>query len=183
MTNLSCIELKTGFNDASVWQEVNALAREAFPPEEYLPPEKLAEMAQYEGFDFLALLDQGKFIGFTVIKTYKDLAYLFFLAISPDCRSKGYGSQALEILKRRYAGKKQTVDLEMLDDSAANSEQRKRRREFYLKNGYKETGLFLSYLGVDYEVLCMDEAFDAEAFKAMMKTIRLEGFNPVYFCK
>ena len=40
------------------WKEVNILAKEAFPPEEYLAPEKLAEMAQAENFDFLALIDR-----------------------------------------------------------------------------------------------------------------------------
>ena len=71
----------------------------------------------------------------------------------------------------------------MLDDSANNSVQRERRRNFYLRNGYKETGFFLSYLGVDYEVFCMDDDFDQETFKAMMKTIQVKGFKPKYFCK
>ena len=71
----------------------------------------------------------------------------------------------------------------MPDQTAANHEQREKRREFYLRNGYKETGLFLTYLGVDYEVFCMDEEFDPEAFKAMMKTIRVDGFHPRYFYK
>ena len=52
-----------------------------------------------------------------------------------------------------------------------------------IKNGYKETGLFLSYLGVDYEVFCMSEDFDPKEFKEMMKEIRVEGFEPKYFCK
>lgn len=168
-------------NNSPFWSQVNTLAREAFPPEEYLSPDKLVEMARSENFDFLALLDQEEFVGFMVVQTYQDIAYLFFLAITPDHRSKGYGSRAIETLKWRYAGKKQVVDLEMLDDSAVNSGQREKRRAFYLRNGYRETGLFLSYLGVDYEVLCMDEEFDAEAFQAMMKTIQVEGFHPKYF--
>ena len=71
----------------------------------------------------------------------------------------------------------------MPDQTAANHEQREKRREFYLRNGYKETGLFLTYLDVDYEVFCMDEEFDPDAFKAMMKTIRVDGFHPRYFYK
>lgn len=52
-----------------------------------------------------------------------------------------------------------------------------------LRNVYRETGLFLSYLGVDYEVFCMGEHFDTDTFKAMMKTIRVEGVDPRYFTK
>ena len=69
----------------------------------------------------------------------------------------------------------------MPDDTADSSRQRKKRREFYLRNGDKETGLFLSYLGVDYEVFCMDDDFEPEVFKAMMKTIQVKGFKQKYF--
>ena len=165
------------------WNEVNALAKEAFPPEEYLAPSKLAEMANADNFDFLALTDDDSFVGFMVVQTYQNLAYLFFLAIDVTCRSKGYGSRAIETLKAEYPCKKQVVDFEMLDDTANNYKQREKRREFYLRNGYKETGLFMTYLGVDYEVFCMDEDFEPEVFKAMMKTIQVSGFNPKYFYK
>ena len=74
------------------WDDVNALAKETFPPEEYLAPSKLAEMANADNFDFLALVDNDSFVGFMVVQTYQNLAYLFFLAINSTCRSKGYGS-------------------------------------------------------------------------------------------
>lgn len=163
------------------WEEINRLAKEAFPPEEYLAPEKLVEMTKTDNVDFLALSEEGLFVGFMVVKVYKNLAYLFFLAIEPTSRSKGYGSRAIETLKARYPGKKQIVDFEMTDENSDNNEQRKKRRDFYLRNGYKETGLFLSYFGVDYEVFCIDNDFDAEDFKEMMNTIQVEGFSPEYF--
>ena len=165
------------------WDVVNQLAKVAFPPEVYLAPVKLEEMAKADNFDFLALIDENSFVGFMVVQTYQNLAYLFFLVIEASCRSKGYGGRAIETLKAEYPNKKQIVDFEMLDDTAGNNKQRKKRREFYLRNGYKETGLFLSYLGVDYEVFCMDDDFEPETFKAMMKNIQVEGFDPKYFCK
>lgn len=165
------------------WQKVNDLAKEAFPPEEYLAPEKLVKMAEADNFDFLALKDGDSFVGFMVVLTYESLAYLFFLAIDAASRAKGYGSRAIETLKAEYPDKQHMVDFEMPDDAAANRIQREKRRSFYLRNGYKETGLFLTYLGVDYEVFCMDEDFDPELFKAMMSTIQVEGFKPRYFWK
>lgn len=165
------------------WADVNHLAKEAFPPEEYLAPSTLVEMAKDDNFDFWALTDEGAFAGFMVVQTFGDLAYLFFLAIDSDVRSKGYGSQAIETLKAAYPGKKQVVDFEMINPSAPNLAQREKRKAFYLRNGYQETGLFLSYLGVDYEVLCMDRDFDPDAFRTMMATLRVEGFHPVYFTK
>lgn len=163
------------------WHQANILAKEAFPPEEYLAPAELVKMAQSDCFDFLALLDGDVFVGFMVVQTYEALAYLFFLAIDAESRSKGYGSRAIETLKAEYPDKTHTVDFEMLDDAAPNREQREKRRCFYLRNGYEETGLFLSYLGVNYEVFAMGDFFDADLFKAMMKTIPVEGFHPRYF--
>ena len=169
--------------ESRFWQQVNSLAKEAFPPEEYLAPETLVEMSKADNFDFFALTDRDTFIGFMVVQTHKDLAYLFFLAIDPSCRAKGYGSRAVETLRALYPGKTQVVDFEMLDSEAPNNEQRIKRRQFYLRNEYKETGLFLSYLGVDYEVFCMGEDFEPQEFKDMMRIIRVDGFEPEYFTK
>lgn len=147
------------------WERVNTLAKEAFPPEEYLAPSQLVKMARSDNYDFLALLDDDTFVGFMVVKLYEDMEYLFFLAIDGNSRGKGYGSRAIETLKENYPDKTHTVDFEMLDKTAANYAQREKRRNFYLRNGYKETGLFLSYLGVDYEVFCMGGRFSYRHFQ------------------
>lgn len=165
------------------WNSVNALAREAFPPEEYLAPAELLNMARAGSFDFLALLDGDSFVGFMAVQTYEDMAYLFFLAIDVACRGRGYGSRAIETLRAEYPGKIHTVDFEMPDDTAPNRAQRQRRRSFYLRNGYEETGLFLSYLGVDYEVFSMGGRFDEAQFRALLKTVPVESFAPKYFRK
>lgn len=165
------------------WNEVNTLAKETFPPQEYLAPSKLVEMAEADDFDFLALTENSSFVEFIAVRIDQNLAYLFFLAIVPSYRSKGYGSRVIETLKVRYLDKKQVVDFEMLDDTANNYRQRQKRREFYLRNGYRETGMFLTYLGVNYEVFCMDQDFDPEKFIKMMETIQIDGFDPEYFYK
>jgi len=70
------------------------------------------------------------------------------------------------------------VDLEMLDETAENREQRENRRAFYLRNGYQPTGHFLSYFGVDYKILRMDETFDFEMFRRLMEQLAVPGFRP-----
>lgn len=162
---------------------VEALAREAFPPEEYLSPAKLVEMAEQRQVDFWGLYDGNTFIGFMVISIYSDLCYLFFLAVEPSVRSCGYGSQALDLIGDLYPNKQQVVDFEMVDASALNNAQRISRKAFYVRNGYKTTGKFISYLGVDYEILCKTELFNFESFKQMMNRFGIENFSPVYFEK
>lgn len=175
---LSTIAITESFRQLD---EIELLAKEAFPPKEYLAPAKLISMAKKKELDFLALLDGDLLVGFMAVKTHKNLAYLFFLAIAPKYRSSGYGGRALETLKGLYPSMQQVVDLEMLDDTSDNNEQRKSRRAFYIRNGYQATGQFLSYLGVDYEILCMDDNLNLEVFKEMMSTMQVEGFCPKYF--
>lgn len=180
---LKAVNITEGFPDMDL---VEALAIEAFPPEEYLSPSKLTEMSHDGGFDFLALYDQSKgdiFVGFMTVMLHESIAYLFFLAIDPKLRGAGYGSLAIERLKALYPKYKQVVDFEMIDENAKNNEQRKRRRCFYLKNGYKPTGHFMSYFGVDYEIFCMDEDFELDEFKKMMSGLKVDGFCPKYFEK
>ena len=161
--------------------QVNALALEAFPPEEYLAPSQMIDMAREDDFDFWALYDNDLFVGFMTVKRYQRITYLFFLAIEPKLRSHGYGGRAIETLKALYPGSQQVVDFEMPDETAINSGQRERRRRFYLDNGYRPTGSFLSYLGVNYEIFCMEEEFDFCTFQKMMSSIKIDGFDPRYF--
>lgn len=165
------------------WSEICSLALEAFPPEEYLAPEKLLKMARENDFDFLALCEGDELVGFTAIQHSDEFVYLFFLAIVPNKRGRGYGSRALELIHGLYSEKEHIVDFEMPDKDAANAEQRLRRREFYLRGGYWETGIFMHYLGVDYEVMCSSGELDEEKFRRFMGHIRVDGFNPTYFRK
>ncbi len=160
--------------------KVEELAKEAFPPEEYLAPEELLEMARLGQVEFLAIYEEKRFVGFTVVALYENLCYLFFLAIDRSLRSHGYGGKTLRLLEQRYPGRQQVVDFERIDLAAGNNAQRITRKAFYQRNGYRETGRFLSYLGVEYEILCKEERFDFDSFKRMMSTFRIEGFDPVY---
>lgn len=164
-------------------KKLDALAAEAFPPEERIAPHRLIEMAEADDFDFWALCRGDEFAGFMAVMTHGSMAYLFFLAIEGALRSKGCGAEAVALLKTLYPGKTQVVDLEMPDDRAENSAQRIRRRAFYTRCGYRATGQFLSYLGVDYEVLCMDGGFDPAAFRELLRGIRIDGFSPRYFTR
>lgn len=153
---------------------VEAINREAFPPEEYMP---LAEQLE-SGLEVLALTDEGRVVGFLAVSASDASAYLFFLAIAADCRSKGYGSLALSLYLKRYAQCECTVDIEPLDPTAENAEQRVRRRRFYLRNGFAPTGYALAYRGMNFELLCFDPPLDTEAFLRQAEALHIEGFSP-----
>lgn len=176
---LTCIKIEENFKDIKLLEK---LSLEAFPPEEYLAPKTLIDMTKEDdGIQYLALYNKDNFVGYIVVKLYKRMAYLFFLAIDFACRSKGYGSMAIEMLKTKFKDYQHVVDFEMLDNNAQNTKQREHRRNFYLRNGYKATGQFLTYKNVSFEVFCMDDNFNIDIFKEMMSTLNIKDSNPIYF--
>ena len=96
-------------------------------------------------------------------------------------RSKGYGKQALEEFKKLYKDYQLVLDLELIDKNAKNNEQRIKRKNFYIKNGYKETGKGVYYFGVYYVILCAEDNLNFELFKELMKEVKGLDFNPKYF--
>ena len=63
--------------------------------------------------DLLAFLDGEKFVGFAYIVTWRRMLYLYYLAIDPGSRGKGYGSAALDTLKDRYSPDSITLNMAM----------------------------------------------------------------------
>lgn len=177
--SLKTIAINADFQEL---EKVEILAKEAFPPEEYLSPAKIIAMANNDkNLKFWALYFETDFAGFMVVKTHKTTSYLFFLAICPDFRGKGLGSLAVKTLKQLYPDYCQVVDFEQVDERADNYQQRVKRKQFYFSNGYRETGLFVRYLGVTYEVMSMGTPFNLADFKEMFSTLDIKGFNPEYF--
>lgn len=111
-------------------------------------------MSRSGGLVFLALLDGNSFVGFMAVLLHAQLSYLFSLAIDPCQHGRGYGSRAIETRKAAHQIKSHAIDSQMPDETAPNQEQRQKRRSFYLRNGIRETCLFLSCRFVDYEVFC-----------------------------
>ncbi len=135
------------------FKETHRLNMDAFPDEERLDTELLAQLSEQGRLELLGVYDNGNYIGFTVIFHSERSVYVFFLAIDPAWRSHGYGAAVLDELRKRYAGRQLVLDIEPLDSAASNYEQRLRRKNFYLRNGFRESGCFFKYCGMCFEVL------------------------------
>lgn len=97
---------------------IRALYREAFPPEEQAPFWLLMRKTTLPMTDFWAFYEQETWVGFAYVIQNETLAYLFYLAIAPEQRGKGYGHQAMACLKEQYASKTLFLSLETLDEQA-----------------------------------------------------------------
>lgn len=163
------------------YEKIKCLALDAFPGAEYFDPDELVLMTKHDGFEFVALYADEVFVGYLVYQRYKELTYLFFLAIEEAYRTKGYGSEAIKWLFDKYKDSEQVVDFEIVDASFANYEERNKRRNFYLKNGYKPTKCHVCNRGVDYEIMCNSDNFSLDSFKEMLETFNFSDFNPSYY--
>ena len=94
----------------------------------------------------------------------RKMIFIMFLAVDESLRTKGYGSAILKEIKNRYPDKKIMVSIELCDDSAPDIEVRKRRKAFYRKNGYGETGYMIKLSGVVQEIMITNGDFDKKEF-------------------
>lgn len=98
------------------------------------------------------------------------MAYLFFFAIEPDKRGKGYGSKVLGKLKERYEGKRLFLAREQLDERSNNYGERVKRHEFYLHNGFEDLPCRIKEAWVIYDVMGTGGKVSAEEYDALISS-------------
>ncbi|MCM1330530.1 MAG: GNAT family N-acetyltransferase [Ruminococcus sp.] len=145
------------------------LYKRAFPEDERAPIALLTLKAGRENVDFWGLYSNGRWIGLAYAISEGTATYLFYLALTERSRGKGLGSKALQTLIMHYEGKRLFLALEQLDENAPNSEERKRRRQFYLKNGLKPLPLTIREASVVYDVMGTGEVSPADYENMMRK--------------
>ena len=78
--------------------------------------------------------------------------------MKPELRGQGKGQQILNKVIEHYQGQSLVMDIESTrQESATNIEIRKRRHDFYLRNGFRETKLFRAWSGIEYTILMIGE--------------------------
>lgn len=136
---------------------------EAFPPEERMSFEEMFAYAAVADTEVLGIFDQDRALGFAMLLKNSSCAFIILLALDRSVRSQGYGSAALQSLIKRYPDRQLAVDFEELDARAENSAQRLRRKSFYLRNGFHETGRFTLLDGARFELLCTGDTLREDA--------------------
>ena len=146
---LQTIETAEDFAD---YTELAALYDRAFPLNERSPIEEI--MNEKSGMlKVLAFYNNAAFCGMAVTLTSEELVHIIYLAVEEAVRGQGLGSMALGEIRKRYPGRKIVVDVERVEDGAANNDQRTRRMAFYLRNGYEETPVSYRWRDEDYVIL------------------------------
>lgn len=136
---------------------IRKLYETAFPVEEQIPYEDLMILMDKMPLDFTAYYDDKEFIGFTIVYPRRTFNWFWYFAVCSEWRGKGYGQQILSRLIDEYKDCMNILDMESPDQVCENLEQRKRRCAFYLRNGFRKTGVGKSFEGIDYTILMNGE--------------------------
>lgn len=132
---------------------IKRLYKEAFPQNERVPLPFLKYKARKRSADFFAIYDDEGFAGLLYCVYHTDIIFLFYLAIRPEKRGRGYGSLVLEKVKKRFKDQRVILSIEEVTKDSENYEQRRRRRDFYMRNGFETAGFKTKEYGVNYEFM------------------------------
>lgn len=148
------------------YNDIKRLYLQAFPKEERAPFGML--MRKANAADFFALYDNTKWIGLAYIVRREQLAYIFYIAVTPEQRGKGYGTAAMKALIEYYKGCRLFLALEQLDKSAENYEQRIKRHEFYKKCGLSDLPYKIKEGGVVYDIMGVGGKVEPEEYRELI---------------
>ena len=121
--------------------------------------------------DVLGIYESDMPVGFAVLLKNAACGYVYFIAIDKNIRSKGYGGAAMKKILEAYPQLQIVLDFEEIDANAENNAQRIRRKKFYLRNGFHETGHYTLLRENRFEVVCSSSALRMESFKDLLSVL------------
>ena len=115
----------------------------------------------YDGCDTSAeessVAGSSRLLGLTVVYPRPQFNWFWYFAVPEELRGQGFGQRILSQLLERYKDESFILDMESPEQICENSEQRKRRHAFYLRNGFRDTGVGKSFKGIDYTIMMYGE--------------------------
>jgi len=155
--------------DSKDFQMIETLYTSTFPEAEQAPMWFLLRRAKKDHVEFNAYYDGDVLAGFTYLISHETLTLVMYIAIDANHRSKGYGSQIMNYIREAYPNNRIILNIEMEDENSENNAQRKKRKQFYIRNGYGSSGIFLEMKGVTYEALISNGDCTVREFLALNK--------------
>ncbi len=151
--------------------EIQALYERAFPENERHPFPRLL-LDQTGHIEIVSFWDKELFLGFAVLLTTLDISHIVYFAIEERLRNKGYGGLALQAVHRLKKGYRVIVDIERDLPQADNREQRQKRKQFYLRQGYRETEVKYRWRQEDYEILAYGGTLSDQDFSDFWENLQ-----------
>ena len=158
-------------NEKTEYNKLKELYQKAFPKDERLPLWILKIKSKRKSEFFYSIYDEEKFIGLIYLINNDNITYVLYLAIDSNNRGKGYGSIVLDKIKEESGQESVVLCIEEIDSNADNYEQRIKRKKFYEKNGFRETGYKNKEGKRFYEILTYGKKHEKQKYEKMMKNV------------
>ena len=137
-----------------ILRRLRRLYKQAFPAKERKPWALLLGLARAGKSEQLAVLDdKGQFCGLAICHFWDDIVLLDYFAVEAAARNRGLGTAVLQLLQRRYAGRRLLLEIERPGAPGYNEAICRRRREFYHRCGLLECGLCAHIYGTELLLL------------------------------
>ncbi|MCF0114322.1 MAG: GNAT family N-acetyltransferase [Erysipelotrichaceae bacterium] len=150
---------------------IKALYERAFPENERHPFEVICDEKK-EHVEILAFYEEELFCGFVVLLNCNGIAHIVYFSIEEELRNHGYGSKVLQCVHEAKKESRVIVDIERVTNHCSNAEQRMKRKQFYLRNGYEETEVKYRWRGDDYEILSYGGTITKKEFGDFWDTLK-----------
>ncbi|MCR4620081.1 MAG: GNAT family N-acetyltransferase [Paludibacteraceae bacterium] len=142
---------------ATADEKIKQLYETAFPKEEQIPWKDLMRLVGKMPLDFTAYYNDDEFIGFTIVYPRKTFNWFWYFAVREELRWKGYGQQILTHWIKKYEGQTSVLDMESPTQVCDNISQRKRRHDFYFRNGFRDTNVYKTYNDITMTIMMIGE--------------------------
>ncbi len=150
------------------FREIRRLYNSSFPDDERMPFRMVISHKDSRRKAY-AFRDDGVLVGLAYLFTHENLSYLGYLAVEEHLRSQGYGTKLIRKIHELYPDSRIVIDIEEVKEDAEDYELRRRRKDFYLRCGFQETGVFYNIWHVDYELLSLNGIVTREDYDALIK--------------
>lgn len=146
------------------WLKLRLLYRKAFPRCERKPFSVIRRLKREGRSEILYFYGEGGFLGLAITVSGGGKVLLDYLAVKGERRGEGIGSEMLRFLQERFSDKGMFLEIEIPYDDAENAEERRRRKNFYLRSGMSQTDTRVSLFGVDMELLTFGCSIDYDEY-------------------
>lgn len=156
--------------------QIEELYQRAFPDNERRPMAPLLQDTSGSS-EVITFYDGELFCGFACLLTQGDITHIIYFAIKDNMRRKGYGSAALRAMREMKPANRIIVDIEAEKKHALNNEQRRKRKAFYLRSGYIESGVEYSWQKESYEILAYGGTISKQEFHSFWRNISFKNIK------
>ena len=123
--------------DEQLNTQIDELNRKVFPSAETTANlHFFAGLYKGTSVDFIAIEDDGVFVGYTYLINFFQGSFIYYLAIEPEYQSKGYGTALLKHLREIQGNRPIALTIFTPNPDKDDYEECLRRKWFYVKNGY-----------------------------------------------